>query len=299
MNTIRDWEKPIPRDPLDPDISLIYSNPAQMIDKALRGMEAFDRSGIRYPVRYVGAETHVTDAFPEPYGGEAMVKRVRGKDNRIVLGVTGSIATGKSVVAKMLEELGARTIDFDVLSRVVMEPEKPAWKDIVAYFGEQVLREDKNLDRNKLREIVFRDFEKRKKLESFQHSRIYEEFFDLVDQYASEGPDVVIQGIAPLLIEVNLQPFFHHLLMVYAPEEVQMKRLIERDGMTEEMAMNMIRSQLSVEEKKGYCDLIIDNSGSLDETRKKVEILWAQLKRMQQDKKARGSEGKKGEIKSD
>jgi dephospho-CoA kinase len=185
----------------------------------------------------------------------------------------------------MLEELGARTIDFDVLSRVVVEPEKPAWKDIVAYFGEQVLQEDKTLDRNKLREIVFRDFEKRKKLESFQFPRIYEEFFNLVNQYAGEDPNVIIQGVVPLLIEVSLQPFFHNLLMVYAPEEVQIKRLIERDGMTEEMAMNMVRSQLSVEDKRGYCDLIIDNSGSLEETRKEVEKLWEKLKKIQQDRK--------------
>lgn len=286
MNTTRDWEKPIRRMEL---LMRLKSFPVAF--KLLEDKEALYRRRIRYPISYAGAETGVTNAFPEPYGGEAMVKRVRGKDNRIVLGVTGSIATGKTIVAKMLEELGARTIDFDILSRVVVEPEKPAWKDIVAYFGEQVLLEDKTLDRNKLREIVFRDFEKRKKLEDFQHPRIYEEFFKLVDQYAQEDPDVIIQGVVPLLIEVNLQPFFHNLLMVYAPEEIQIKRLIERDGMTEEMAMNMVRSQLSVEEKKGYCDLIIDNSGSLDETRKQVGALWAQLKKIQQDQKARSEAG--------
>ncbi|MBC8458226.1 MAG: dephospho-CoA kinase, partial [Deltaproteobacteria bacterium] len=286
MNTTRDWEKPIRRMEF---LMRLKSFPVAF--KLLEDKEALYRRGIRYPISYAGAETDVTNAFPEPYGGEGMVKRVRGKDNRIVLGVTGSIATGKTIVAKMLEELGARTIDFDVLSRVVVEPGKPAWKDIVAYFGEQVLLEDKTLDRNKLREIVFRDFEKRKKLEDFQHPRIYEEFFKLVDQYAQEDPDVVMQGVVPLLIEVNLQPFFHNLLMVYAPEEIQIKRLIERDGMTKEMAINMVRSQLSVEEKKGYCDLIIDNSGSLDETRKQVGALWAQLKKIQQDQKARSEEG--------
>jgi dephospho-CoA kinase len=76
-----------------------------------------------------------------------------------------------------------------------------------------------------------------------------------------------------------MHPLFHHVLMVYASEEEQKRRLIERDGLSEEMAMNMIRSQLSVEEKKGYCDLVIDNSGSLEETRQQVEELWKKLKR--------------------
>jgi dephospho-CoA kinase len=82
-----------------------------------------------------------------------------------------------------------------------------------------------------------------------------------------------------------MQAMFHHIVMVYASEEEQEKRLIERDGLTQEMAMNMIRSQLSVEEKKGYCDLIVDNSGSLEETRKQVEEIWKKLKKKQIDRK--------------
>lgn len=213
-----------------------------------------------------------------------MINKLRGNDNRLLLGVTGSIATGKTTVAGMLEELGAHTIDFDVLSRVVVEPDKPAWNDIVAYFGEQVLADDRTLDRTKLREIVFQDLEKKKKLESFQHPRIFEEFINLVEQYTSEDPNAIIQAVVPLLIEVNIQSFFHNLLMVYASEEEQKKRLMKRDGSSEEMAMNMIRSQLSADEKKGYCDLMVDNSGSLGETRQQVEKLWKKLKKIQREK---------------
>jgi dephospho-CoA kinase len=191
----------------------------------------------------------------------------------------------------MLEELGAVTIDFDVLSRVVTEPDKPAWRDIVAYFGEQVLREDRTLDRDKLREVVFRDLEKRKKLESFTHPRIGEEFLKLVRQYESQDSNAIIQVVVPLLIETQMHPLFHHILMVYAPEEEQKQRLIERDGLTAEMAMKMIRSQLSPDEKKGYCDLVIDNSGSLEDTRRKVEELWGKLKQIQQDRRARNQPG--------
>jgi len=154
------------------DDELVMAIPVEMMDKALNGMEALYRRGIRYPISYAGAETDVTHAFPAAYGGEETINRLRGTDNRLLLGVTGSIATGKTTVAAMLEELGARTIDFDVLSRVVVEPGKPAWNDIVAFFGKQVLREDQTLDREKLRDIIFKDMEKKKKLENFQHHRI-------------------------------------------------------------------------------------------------------------------------------
>jgi dephospho-CoA kinase len=266
------------------DDELVMAIPVEMMDKALNGMEALYRRGIRYPISYAGAETDVTHAFPAAYGAEDMINKLRGKDNRLLLGVTGSIATGKTTVAGMLEELGARTIDFDVLSRVVVEPDKPAWQDIVAFFGEQILAEDRSLDRSKLREIVFQDLEKKKKLESFQHPRIFEEFIKQVEQYAGEDPHAIIQAVVPLLIEVNMQSFFHNILMVYASEEEQKKRLLKRDGSSEEMAMNMIRSQLSTDEKKGYCDLVIDNSGSREQTREQVEKLWKKLKKIQRGK---------------
>jgi len=267
------------------DDEMVMAIPVEMMDKALNGMEALYRRGIRYPISYAGAETDVANAFPAAYGAEDMINKLRGSDNRLLIGVTGSIATGKSTVAGMLEELGARTIDFDVLSRVVVEPDKPAWQDIVAFFGKQILADDRSLDRTKLREIVFQDLEKKKKLESFQHPRIYEEFIKQVELYAIEDQNVIIQAVVPLLIEVNMQSFFHNIIMVYASEEEQKKRLMERDGSSEDMAMSMIRSQLSVDEKKGYCDLIVDNSGSLENTRSQVQKLWKQLKKIQKERK--------------
>jgi len=267
------------------DDELAMAIPAAMMDKALRGLEALYRRGIRYPISYAGAEADVSGAFPAAYGMEDVIKMLRGNDERLLLGVTGSIATGKSTVAEMLEKLGARTIDFDILSRVVVEPGKPAWEDIVAYFGKQVLNEDQTLDREKLREIVFRDLEEKKKLEGFLHPRISEEFIKMVDEYIRKDPKAIIQAVVPLLIETNMQAFFHNILMVYATAEEQKKRLMKRDGATEEMAQSMINSQLSVEEKKGFCDLIIDNSGTLDETRRQVEALWEKLKQIQREHK--------------
>jgi dephospho-CoA kinase len=267
------------------DDELVMAIPAAMMDKALRGLEALYNRGIRYPISYAGAEADVAGAFPAAYGMEDFIKMLRGNDERLLLGVTGSIATGKSTVAGMLEELGACTIDFDVLSRVVVEPGKPAWEDIVAYFGKQVLNEDRTLDREKLREIVFRDLEEKKKLEGFLHPRISEEFVKMVDDCTRKDPRAIIQAVVPLLIETHMQAFFHNILMVYATEEEQKCRLMARDGCSEEMAMNMIRSQLSVEEKKGYCDLIIDNTGPEKETRKQVEKLWKKLQKLRQERK--------------
>jgi len=267
------------------DDELVMALPPGMLDKALKGMESLYRRGIRYPISYAGAEANIARAFPGSYEDRNRIASFRGNDNRLLLGVTGSIATGKSTVAIMLEELGAPIIDFDVLSRVVVEPGKPAWKDIVEYFGEQVLMEDGTIDRSKLRTIVFQDAEKRKRLEGFQRPAIWQEFMRLVEVHSRENPEVIIQVVVPLLFERGMQAIFHHLLMVYAPEEIQKKRLMERDGLSEDFAMRMIRSQMSAEEKKGYCDLLIDNSGSPEETRIKVQALWKELKRLQQNKK--------------
>jgi dephospho-CoA kinase len=213
------------------------------------------------------------------------MEEIRGKDNPILLGVTGGIASGKNTVARMLEQLGARLIDFDVLSRVVVEPGKPAWRDITACFGEQVLLQDKTLDRKKLAEIVFRDSEKRKKLESFVHPRIYEEFTRLVKEYAAKDSNIIIQVVVPLLIEGNLQHLFHKILLVYIPEETQIERVMKRDRISREMALNMLRSQLPNEEKKGYADFIVDNSGPLEETKRQVEEVWEKLKKIQKEKR--------------
>ncbi len=209
----------------------------------------------------------------------------QGKDHPVLLGVTGGIASGKTTVAQMLGQLGAWLIDFDLLSRVVVEPGKPAWRDITAYFGERVLLQDKTLDRKKMAEIVFRDSEKRKKLESFVHPRIYEEFRRLVKEYAAKDSNIIIQVVVPLLLEENLQHLFDKILLVYIPEEMQIGRLMKRDRVSREMALTMVRSQFPVEGKRTYADFIVDNSGSLEETKRQVEEVWEKLKKFQGEKK--------------
>jgi len=205
------------------------------------------------------------------------MKTLKGDARSLLVGLTGGIATGKSVVASMLEELGAPMIDFDLLARRVVEPDKAAWRDIVAYFGEQALRKDRTLDREKVAGSVFADREKRKKLESFTHPRIREEFITEVCAIRQKDPDAIIQAVVPLLIESNLQSIFDHVVVVHAPADVQMARLMDRDGLTREATEARLRAQIPIGNKAGHADTVIDNSGTLEETHRQVEELWQRL----------------------
>jgi dephospho-CoA kinase len=203
---------------------------------------------------------------------------LKEKGRPFLLGLTGGVASGKSLVSRMLEDLGTILIDFDILARRVVEPGKPAWHDIVGYFGEGVLFEDRQINRKLLSNIVFRDEQKRKKLEVFTHPRIIEEFSSLVLKYAMEDPDRIIQASIPLLFEIKLQDLFHRIIVVYVPEEVQIERLMKRDGISRDMAIRIVRAQLPIEEKRSIAHYVIDNSGSIEETRMQVIEIWNELK---------------------
>lgn len=217
----------------------------------------------------------------------ATLRAVCRLQDTLLLGVTGGIASGKSVVARMLEEKGAPVIDFDVLAREVVEPDKPAWKQIVAYFGEQVLQEDRTLDRKKLSGIVFSDLEKKKKLESFTHPQIGLAFVQRLNEITEQDPEAVVQVVVPLLLEVNMQHLFHKILVVYVPRHVQIERLMQRDGISREEAETIVASQLPIDEKPGYADFVIRNEGDLERTREQVDRLWQDLKRVQEQERSR------------
>lgn len=208
------------------------------------------------------------------------MQELRGDGRSLLVGVTGGIATGKTVVTSMLSELGAPLIDFDVLARRVVEPGQPAWRDIVSCFGEQVLSGDRTLDRARLAEIVFADADKRRMLESFTHPRISELFLAEVRRIRERDPEAIIQAAVPLLIEADMQSLFDHVVVVFAPVEAQIERLMERDGLSLQEAQIRLGAQMPVAEKLGYADSVIDNSGSLEDTRRQVEDLWARLREL-------------------
>jgi dephospho-CoA kinase len=205
------------------------------------------------------------------------------KRRSFLLGVTGGIATGKSTVADMLSELGSPMIEFDLLARIVQQPGKPAYEEIVDFFGQQVLQPDGELDRKKISEIVFQDSEKLRRLEEMTHPRIHEEYENQVERCIEENPRAIIQVVIPLLIEKNLQAMFDKLLLVYVPLHEQIKRLMKRDGISRERAESILSAQLSIEEKKKYADYIVDNSRTLDITRQQVVDLWEKLTRLQRE----------------
>jgi dephospho-CoA kinase len=202
----------------------------------------------------------------------------------MLVAVTGGIATGKSTVSRILEDLGAPLIDFDVLARRVVESGKPAWKEILDYFGKEVLQDDGSIDRKRLSDVVFQDEAKRKKLEGFTHPRIFEEFDRQVKEITSRDPDAIIQAGIPLLIELNLQHRFDKVLLVYAPRETQIDRLMKRDRIGREAVMSILKAQVPIDEKVRYADFVIHNEGSLENTRKQVKAVWKELKKMQKEK---------------
>jgi dephospho-CoA kinase len=215
--------------------------------------------------------------------GEDCLKRMNSLKMRpglLLLAVTGGIASGKSTVANMLARLGAPMVDLDVIARIVVEPGKPAWKDIVSFFGEGILAEDGRLDRKKLSTIVFKDPAKRERLEHFTHPRVFDELARQVDSMVHEISPGVVQVVVPLLFEVNVQGLFHKVLLVYVPRQTQMERLMQRDGIPKQEASRILDAQMDIDEKLSLADYVIRNDGSLEETRKQVLDFWQNLQRL-------------------
>jgi dephospho-CoA kinase len=201
----------------------------------------------------------------------------------LLIGLTGGIASGKGTVAHMLEEMGSHVIDFDMLARRVVEPGRPAWKKIVDYFGRDILQGSGQIDRKRLSRIIFGNSEKRKRLEGFTHPFIADEFTGYVDEIASSDPDAIINAVVPMLFEAGMQALFHKVVVVYIPREEQIKRLIERDGISEGDAVNILNAQMHIDEKIRQADFIINNENSIEETKRQVHDLWNTLRKLQRD----------------
>jgi len=262
------------------DDELAMALPASYMEKALRGLEILYRRGVRYPISYAGTEGDLEKALPVAYTTlEERIEKVRGAVPKgVVAGLTGVIASGKSTVSTKLAQLGTKLIDFDLIARQVVEPGRPAYNDVLKYFGTQVCQEDGTLDRKKISDIVFKDMEKRKKLEDFTHPRIYEEFFRQLAEFGKEDPGSIVIVDIPLLVELNLMYLFEKIIVVSVSPETQKMRLMERDDIEEEEASRIIASQLPVKEKKGFADWVIENDDSKEDTLDQVERLFEELK---------------------
>ena len=191
-----------------------------------------------------------------------------------VIGLTGNIASGKSSVAAILEELGAKVIDADEVARLVVEPGKPAWRDIIDRFGKNILKPDGAINRKKLGEIIFNDGEKRKTLNEITHPRIIGMIRELVEKYGKQNTPVVIIEAALIVEKGGLGGLVEGLIIVTSDEESRIKRLMERNGFSREEAESRLSAQMPEQEKVKHADYVIDNSGPIEGTREQVIDLW-------------------------
>ncbi len=195
----------------------------------------------------------------------------------LVVGLTGGIASGKSTVARIFQELGAHVIDADELAREVVKPGTPGWKEVVEAFGQGYLLPDGSLDRKKLAKRIFSHPRDKARLEAIIHPRILELRQKRTQEILKRHPRAVIIFEVPLLIEKGLQDRVDKVVVVWVPRELQVRRLMERDCLTRREAEERLRNQLPIDEKLKYAHYVIDNSGTLQETRRQVEAVYREL----------------------
>ncbi|XOQ12454.1 MAG: dephospho-CoA kinase [Shouchella clausii] len=186
------------------------------------------------------------------------------------IGLTGGIASGKSLVATYLEKQGIPVVDADKLARQVVEPGEPALAQIVATFGQNVLQTDGTLDRKQLGAIIFGDEQKRKQLNQIVHPAVRQLMKKQAKLYEQRGYTRVVFDI-PLLYESNLFHMVNQVWLVYVDEATQLRRLIERDGLTETEANQRIAAQMPLTAKKAQADVLIDNNGTKENTYRQVD----------------------------
>lgn len=195
----------------------------------------------------------------------------------IVAGLTGGIATGKSTVAAVFEEAGARLIDADRIARDVVRKGTSAYRDIVAHFGMDVVCGDGEIDRRRLAAIVFNDPAAQRALEDIVHPQVKREVDRRVDLIRRQAPEALVILDIPLLFEAGMQGGLDAVIVVYAPEHLQLARLMARDGLTEPEALARIRAQMPIDSKRALATRVIDNSGSREQTRQQALEIYRQL----------------------
>ena len=196
------------------------------------------------------------------------------------VGLTGSIAVGKSFVSGLLAEMGCRVVDADALARRVVEPGAEGLRKVVEAFGEEMLRADGTLDRARLGSIVFADETKRELLNSILHPLIIAEQDELMRRWEQEDPLGVGVVDAALLIESGGYRRFDRLIVVHCRSEVQLERLMRRNSLTREEAISRVAAQMPQEEKLRHADFQIDTSKGFEDTRRQTAEVYAALRRL-------------------
>jgi dephospho-CoA kinase len=198
----------------------------------------------------------------------------------LIVGLTGGVASGKSIVSRILKEEGAYLIDADQIARELVQPRTPTWKELIKVFGKEILQKDGSIHRKKLAAKVFSDPEQRNLLNRILHPRIKKEMGRRLKAIGQKDPEAIVVIDAPLLIETGDHREMDKIIVVISTEEQQIERLKERQGVSQEEAQRIIASQIATEEKLKVADFVIRNEGSLEETVRRARGVFQELKRI-------------------
>lgn len=191
-----------------------------------------------------------------------------------VIGLAGTIGSGKTLASAMLQELGAAIIDADALSRLVVQPQRPAYQDICATFGGEYLLPDGTINRKKLAGLIFADSAARAKLNAITHPRIRNEAAALIDSYRSDNYSMIVLEAALLLETGSFRDLLDETWLVTAPEEQIYKRLAQRDALTPQQAAARLATQMPVQQQAKLASRVIMNDGSLEDLRQRLTLLY-------------------------
>ena len=198
----------------------------------------------------------------------------------ILIGLTGNIGSGKSLAASYFKELGTYIIDADLISRQLVVPHQPAWEEIVDKFGNEYLNPDKTLNRSKLAVEVFQSDKKRHALEVILHHRVIAEEKKIYLDHQKIDPEAVVIIDSALLIESQNYKNVNKVIIVQSTQELQIQRVMNRDGESRALVENRLKSQMSLEEKSNYADYVLDNTSGRDLLKSQVHRLYTEFKRL-------------------
>ena len=195
----------------------------------------------------------------------------------ITVGLTGGIASGKSVVARLMVRCGAHLIDADTLAKEAVRPGSVVWRKIVRTFGRDIVNHEREIDRPRLGNLVFRNTKKRRQLNAIIHPWVYAEYQRRARILAKDHPDGVLLFDLPLLFETNAQRRFDHVIVAYVDKQTQLRRIMTRDHLRRSEALERINAQLPLSQKRRDAEYVIDTRTPIAKLRREVREIYKSL----------------------
>jgi dephospho-CoA kinase len=198
----------------------------------------------------------------------------------ILVGLTGGIASGKSEVSKIFKKLGAHLIDADEIARALLDPKTPTWKKVVDCFGRNILQPDQRIDRKRLADLVFDDADKLSALNAILHPVVFAEEERRRKEIERADPQAVVILDVPLLIETQAHKRVDKVIVVTVDPKTQLRRLMQRNGLSKQEAQKRMQSQIPLKEKGKYADYLIDSGDSLAKIEARIRQIFEELRRL-------------------